>query len=234
MKLLVSLTNPIQVEGAEMTVNHHRHLPFLEQARRSNQGEILVHRRLKAILIIALPAIASPIRSRSQREHNTIGLALTIVRNAVYRTSLRSAISDTVDSFHRNEVFHLILLVASMPQEFGSVTMLLPEILSHLVQCVDPVTLFMDSCDGDLGLLLQEEQMGKRSNLTRHSRFGSLVSLKRSDGRVSVVSGQAALLDHMSALRKLDESKITSMRQVKPTTPDIWVLSHDPKEWRKQ
>lgn len=220
MKLLASLTNPIIIKGDDMTINHHRNLPLLEHARKSHQREILTRKRLKAILAIAVPAIATPTSSRSRRENNTIYWVLTLVRNAVYHTSVNVDISATIDAFHHNEVLHFIVLIASMPEEFKRPAKLLMELLSHLMKGVDPNALFADNSDTDLEVLLNRERRSQQPLSTRHSRFGTLVGLKRADGRIRAISGQAALLTIDNAIAKLDESKAIATRPSKLLNPD--------------
>lgn len=212
-----------------MTVNHHRNLPQLEHARISHQRELLTHKRLKAILAIAVPAIAKPRSSRSRHEDTIIYLVLTLIRNAIYHTA-NVDISATIDAVDRNEVLHLVLMMASMPQEFQKPAILLMDILSHLMNGVDPTALFVERSDTDLGLLLDRERRSQRSLSTRHSRFGTLVGLRRADGRVRAISGQTALLTNEKAIAKLDESKIVTTRPPKLLNPDPTVILHVPME----
>lgn len=211
-----------------MTINHHRNLPPLEQARKSHQREILTHNRLKAILAIAVPAIATPMSSRGRRENNTIYWVLTLVRNAVYHTSVNVDISATIDALHRNEVLHFIVLIASMLEDFERPAKLLMEFLSHLMKGVDPNALIADKSDSDLSFLLDRERRSQQSLSTRHSRFGTLVGLKRADGRIRAISGQNALSTNDNAIAKLDESKVITTRPPKLLKSDPMVVLRIP------
>lgn len=138
--------------------------------------------------------------------------------------SLNAAIS----AFHRNKVFGLLLTLSSSPAgEFDQEFINLPvmEVLFFLVKDLDHRVLIkrgksgpQTSTDGEyssaglqLTQLLKEERNLKKivvqNTSSRHSRFGSLLSIQTHNNVRLTVSGSQNLLDDGSALKKLDNRK---------------------------
>ncbi len=214
-----------------MTVNHHRHMPYLQDAQIGYKKEILHHEQakiLRTVVRIGLPSIALPLSERSNRDHGIIKLILYFVRNLAI-ISLPSHLqgtedenqvsrSATIEAFHYQDIFHLLLTIASgIKEDFDQEDMVILEVLYHVMKGVDPDKLFLSDAQhehrnaDDLEALLKKEAAMvrgyKRHAPTRHSRFGTMIWIKRGDGKVSTVSGQDALRDDARGLAKMDESK---------------------------
>ncbi|KAN0086534.1 Timeless domain containing protein [Elaphomyces granulatus] len=238
LEILVPLTWPVEVHS-QMTVNHHRHTPYLQQAQVLYKRGILSKNMLgilRAVIKIGLPSMAIPRSERTARDEGILKLMLYLFRNiAIISPSTRLAVegdeeetsrSATINAFHEQDVFALLLTMCSnIGDDFNLVDIIILEILFHLVKGVDVEKLFIDDgqCNvkrvDELGSLLQKESGLKREYAknapTRHGRFGTMVWVKRDDQKVSTVSGQDILKDdHWQAtLLKMDQSKKWSKPQ---------------------
>lgn len=231
VELLVPLTWPLEKSDLQMTVNHHRHIPYLQLAQVRYKRGILNHdtvKILRAAVRVALPSIALPMGERSSRDEGVIRLLLYFLRNVTMITPSQHlplegdenevSRSATIEAFHYQDIFALLLTIASnMGEDFNTQDVVLLELLFHLLKGVDIEKLFMDDVQLDAkktdelkNLLAKEAGMNRdyaRSAPTRHNRFGTMIWVKRDDARVSTVSGQDVLMDGQSTLQKMDKTK---------------------------
>lgn len=228
MELLVPLTWPIEKNDQQMTVNHHRHVPYLQLAQVSYKKSILEYEPAKILrnaVRVGLPSMALPAGERSTRDDGVIKLLLYFFRNlamiaqppnlpAEHEVS-RSA---TIEAFHNQDVLALLLTISSnVGEDFRTQDTVIMEILFHLLKGVDVQELFMDkaqaskkSADELQSLLITEKNMHRnyaKTAPTRHNRFGTMIWVKRDDARVSTVSGQEVLTNNQRTLLKMDQSK---------------------------
>ncbi|KAI9886911.1 MAG: Topoisomerase 1-associated factor 1 [Watsoniomyces obsoletus] len=231
LELLVPLTWPLDKSDDQMTVNHHRHMPYLQDAQIWYKQEILQHEQakiLRTVIRIGLPSMAVPLSERSNRDHGIIKLILYFIRNLaiislppnLQGTEDESQVSRaaTIEAFHYQDIFHLLLTIGSgIKEDFDQEDMVVLEILYHILKGVDPDRLFQSDHQkehrkaDELEALLKKEAAMVRSYTknrpTRHSRFGTMIWIKRGNDRVSTVCGQDVLRDDYRGLAKMDESK---------------------------
>ncbi|KAI9848481.1 MAG: Topoisomerase 1-associated factor 1, partial [Pleopsidium flavum] len=230
-ELLVPLTWPIEKNDLQMTVNHHRHTPYLLLAQVRYKRGILNHdtvKMLRAAVRIALPSIALPMSERSSRDDGIIKLLLYFLRNIAMISPPQHlpmegdenevSRSATIEAFHYQDIFALLLTISSnMGEDFNTQDIVVLELLFHLLKGVDVEKIFMDDAQLDVrktdelkGLLAKEAGLNReyaRNAPTRHNRFGTMIWVKRDDERVSTVSGQDVLMDGQSTLLKMDRTK---------------------------
>ena len=126
--------------------------------------------------------------------------------------------SATIQGFHQQDVFALLLTIASnMGEDFNTQDVVVLEILFYLMKGIDIEKLFMNEAQleakksSDLqGLMAKEAAMlrGYAKNApTRHNRFGTMIWVKRDDERMSSVSGQDILSNSQQTMTKMDQSK---------------------------
>lgn len=231
LELLVPLTWPIERNEMQMTVNHHRHVPYLQLAQTRYKRAIIQHDALilRTAVRIVLPSIALPQGERSSRDDGIIKLLVYFFRNIAMINAPQNlpiegdeseiSRSATVEAFHKQEVLALLLTIASnMGEDFNTEDTVILEVLFHLLKGVDVEKLFIDSEQLDpsntdeLKLLLKKEAGMHRNYAkhapTRHNRFGTMIWVKRDNARgVSAVSGQDVLTDNQQTLSKMDQSK---------------------------
>lgn len=230
VELLVPLTWPVEFHS-QMTVNHHRHTPYIQQVQVQYKRGILKYggsNLLRAVIRIALPSMAMPRSERESRDEGILKLMLYLLRNiAIITTNDRLAAegeeeetsrSATINAFQEQDAFALILTMCSnVGDDFNLQDVVLLEILFHLVKGVNVDKLFMDDDQrkvkrtDELGDLLRKESLVRREYAknapTRHGRFGTMIWVKRDDAKVSTVSGQDILRDDQTTLQKMDQSK---------------------------
>jgi replication fork protection complex subunit Tof1/Swi1 len=229
LELLVPLTWPLERVG-EMTVNHHRHTPYLQLAQLGYKRSIINFdgaRILHTAVRVALPSMAVAMKDRSSRDEGMIKLVLYFIRNIAmiappstvkYDGENEISRSATIDAFDYQDVLHLILaLSSSMGEDFNTQDVVVMEILFHLVKGVDLEKLFMNEKQLDnrkidelVSLRNQEAGMQRgyaRTAPSRHGRFGTMIWIKRDDEKMSTVSGQDALINGARSLEKMDKSK---------------------------
>ena len=236
LELLVPLTWPIEKNDNQMTVNHHRHIPYLQLAQTSYKRAILDHESsmtLRTTVRIGLPSIALPMDERSSRDEGIIKLLLYFLRNVAVICPPQNlpnegkegevSRSATIEAFHRQDVLALLLTISSnMGEDFNTQDTVVLEVLFHLLKGVDVEKLFMDmkqlnsKNDDELKSLLAQEAGMHRSYAknapTRHNRFGTMIWVKRDEaGKVSTVSGQDVLKDGQQTLSKMDQTKKWNM-----------------------
>lgn len=231
MELLVPLTWPIEKNDENMTVNHHRHVPYLQIARVSYKRAILEHEShkiLRTAVRVGLPSMALEIGNRTTRDEAIIKLLLYFFRNVAMITPPPNlpveekgneiSRSATIEAFHRQDVLALLLTISSnMGEDFKTQDTVILEILFHLLKGIDVEKLFMNKAQLDArstdelqSLLATEAGMHRdyaKKAPTRHNRFGTMIWVKRDDARVSTVSGQDVLSSKQRTLSKMDESK---------------------------
>ena len=232
LELLVPLTWPIDKNDTQMTVNHHRHVPYLLLAQTSYKRAILEHESenvLRTAVRIGLPSIALPMGERSSRDEGIIKILLYFFRNVTMISPPQNlpnegkegevSRSATIDALHRQDVLALLLTISSnMGEDFNTQDTVIMEVLFQLLKGVDVDKLFMDQKqlrnknDDELKSLLAQEAGMHRSYAknapTRHNRFGTMIWVKRDDaGKVSTVSGQDVLKDGQQTLTKMDQTK---------------------------
>ncbi|KAJ5366779.1 Timeless protein [Penicillium brevicompactum] len=230
LELLVPLTWPLEIHS-QMTVNHHRHTPYLLQAQVQYKRGILKAggaNLLRSAVRIALPSMAIPRSERESRDEGILKLMLYFLRNvAIISPNVRLAgegdeeetsRSATINAFQQQDAFALILTMCSnVGDDFNLQDIVLLEILFHLVKGVDVKKIFKDdepegtSYANDLAAILNKEKLERREHQkyapTRHSRFGTMIWVKRDDGKMSTVSGQRSLRDDQQTYEKMDQSK---------------------------
>lgn len=230
-EVMVPLTWPMERNKESMTINHHRHMPVLELAQVAYKrgiinfdGARILHTAIRA----ALPAVAMPIGDRTARDAGVIKLVLFFLRNMAMIApppnvkyegdETQVSRSATIDAFSYQDVFLFLLTIASnMGEEFRTEDTTVMEIIFHLVKRVDIENLFMNeqqlnkAKSSELSAMMNKEsnmlKAHNRKGPTRHNRFGTMIWVKRDDGKMSSLSGQDALADASSRNRKMDESK---------------------------
>ena len=224
------LTWPIEKNELQTTVNHHRHIPYLQLAQISYKREILEHESsiLRTAVRIGLPSIALPLGERGAREEGIIKLLLYFFRNLVMISAPQNlpvewneaevSRSATIQSFYQQDVFALLLTIASnIGEDFNTQDVVILELLFYLLKGIDIEKLFMNEAQleaqksSDLqGLIAKEAAMlrGYAENApTRHNRFGTMIWVKRDDERMSSVSGQDVLSNSQKTMSRMDQSK---------------------------
>ncbi|KAJ9259774.1 hypothetical protein DTO212C5_8577 [Paecilomyces variotii] len=230
LELLVPLTWPVEPHS-QMTVNHHRHMPYLQQVQIQYKRGLLDQSStgmLRAIIKLGLPSMAVPRSERTTRDEGILKLILYLFRNlatiapnprlAAEGEEEETSRSATINAFQAQDVFALLLTMCSnMGDDFNTQDVILLEILFHLIRGVNVEKLFMDDAQrkakrtDELSELLGKESSKKREYAknapTRHGRFGTMIWVKRDDAKVSTVSGQDTLKDGQTTLYKMDQTK---------------------------
>ncbi|KAL2256702.1 hypothetical protein VTK26DRAFT_1258 [Humicola hyalothermophila] len=230
-EVMVPLTWPIEKDREAMTVNHHRHMPVLQLAQVGYKRAIINFDAapiLSTAVRVALPAMALPVGERSARDQGIIKLILFFLRNIAMITpppgvkyegdETQISRSALIDAFSYQDIFLTLLTIASnMGGDFRNEDVIVAEIIFHIVKRVDPGKLFVSEkkldkirADELAAAMSKEAAMLRSYNKkapTRHSRFGTMIWVKRESGKVSTVSGQDALLDPATRLRKMDSTK---------------------------
>ncbi|KAK7749760.1 Topoisomerase 1-associated factor 1 [Cytospora paraplurivora] len=230
-ELLAPLTWPIEKNRETMTINHHRHVPVLELAQLKYKRDLINFdgaQLLHTAVRIALPSMAMPIGDRTQRDTGIIKLVLYFLRNMAIIApppglkfdgdESQISRSATIDAFAYQDIFLTLLTLASnMGEDFKTEDVIVMEIIFHLIKRVDVKKLFLNEQElrkvktDELAAAMKKEASMLRSYNrkapTRHSRFGTMLWVQKSDGKVSSLSGQGALADVASRERTMDESK---------------------------
>ncbi|CAK1360471.1 unnamed protein product [Cercospora beticola] len=231
LELLVPLTWPLQLDEEKATVNHHRHVPYLQLAQVGYKRAVLQFedaKVLRTVVRTALPAMATTRRERSKRDEGIIKLMMYFFRNMAMITQPQHLPSQgdendisrsaTIEAFQEQDVFNVLLTVGSgTGDEFQEQDVILLEVLFHLLKGVDARKLFMKREQvnteetTELKNLLQKEKAMldsyKRHAPTRHNRFGTMIWVKREDEKLSTVSGQTSMTNETDTLRHMDASK---------------------------
>ena len=228
-EVMVPLTWPMERDKERMTVNHHRHMPVLELAQVAYKRAIINFdgaRILHTAVRSALPSIAMPIGERTQRDQGIIKLMLFFLRNIaaiapppnVKYDGDESQISRsaTIDAFSYQDIFHVLLTLGSnMGEDFRTEDTVVMEVIYHLVKQVKIDQMFMSEKQqhrakaDELSELMYKERamLNSYHRSTRHNRFGTMIWVKRDDGKMSTLHGQDALVDAAARQRKMDNTK---------------------------
>ncbi|KAF4343065.1 replication fork protection complex subunit Tof1 Swi1 [Fusarium beomiforme] len=230
-ELMVPLTWPMVRDRERMTINHHRHMPVLELAQVGYKRAIINYdgaRVLHTAVRVALSSMAIPIGDRTQRDQGIIKLVLFFLRNIAMiepppdikyeGDESQISRSATIDAFSYQDIFLVLLTLASnMGEDFRTEDTTVMEIIYHLVKQVDIEKLFMNEQQlskakaGELANMMNKEssmlKAYNRKGPTRHNRFGTMIWVKRDDGKMSSLSGQDALADASMRNQKMDSSK---------------------------
>lgn len=214
-----------------MTVNHHRHMPYLQQAQVHYKRGLISKASvglLRTIIKIGLPSMAVARSERTTRDEGILKLMLYLLRNVTIIApdsrlvaegeEEETSRSTTIDAFQEQDVFALLLtLCSNVGDDFNMQDVVLLEILFHMVKGVNLEKMFMydeqrkEKRTDELGGLLQKESSLRREYAknapTRHGRFGTMIWVKRDDAKVSTVSGQDVLKDGQATLHKMDQTK---------------------------
>lgn len=256
LQLLVPLTWPAELDDDKTTVNHHRHLPYLQLAQVGYKRAVLQYEHaaiLRTAVRIALPGMAVTRRERSKRDEGIIKLVLYLFRNLAMITQPQMLPSQgdendvsrsaTIEEFAKQDVFVLLLTVGSgANDEFQDQDVVLLEILFHLLKGVDAKKLFMQQPEiqhkeaDELRALMQKEKaMHKTYNRhapSRHNRFGTMLWVKRDDDKLSTLTGQASIVDGDATLHMMDQSK--KFNKPKTRGKKAAVVANDTTEFAEQ
>lgn len=230
LELLVPLTWPLEHE--EMTLNHHRHTPYILQSQVKYKAAVLHWDHtavLRQAIRTALPALAMKREERSQRDESIIKLMLYFIRNiAAIRQvpnlpsqGLESEVarSATIETFRSQDVFALLLTMCSnMGEDYNLMDVVILEIIFNLVKGVDVDKLWMDQVQrkktaiNDLRETLSVEKSmhteAKKKEWSRHGRFGTMIWIRGEDNQqLKAVSGQDNLKSHKTAMFNVDNNK---------------------------
>ncbi|KAH0845375.1 Topoisomerase 1-associated factor 1 [Fonsecaea pedrosoi] len=250
LEVLVPLTWPLETAG-EMTVNHHRHTPYIQQAQVVYKAAVLgcdTSNILRQVVRIGLPSIAVARDERTSRDEGILKLMLYFFRNiAVIQQipnlpsqGLDSEVSRsaTIEAFRDQDVFALLLTICSnMGDDFNLQDVIVLDILFNLIKGVDPRRLWMTQQERksqgitDLGAALAVEESknrdAKKHQWSRHGRFGTMIWVKREGEKMSAVSGQDNLRNDQQALLNMDKSKKWNKPQQKRRDIDHTIHDFD-------
>ncbi|KAK3684782.1 timeless protein-domain-containing protein [Podospora appendiculata] len=231
-EIIVPLTWVIEKDKDAMTVNHHRHMPVLQLAQLGYKRAIINFDGapiLNTAVRVALPSMAMPIGERTARDNGIIKLVLFFIRNMAVIVpppdikyegdESQISRSATIDAFSYQDIFATLLMISSnMGEDFRNEDTVVMEIIFHLVKRVDSSKLFVTQKDlhkakaDELSAAMSKEAAMLRSHNknapTRHSRFGTMIWVKRDNGKMATVTGQDALMDAATRERKMDNSKV--------------------------
>ncbi|KAG9235276.1 timeless protein-domain-containing protein [Amylocarpus encephaloides] len=231
LELLVPLTWPLENDAEEMSVNHHRHMPYLQIAQLGYKRSIVNFdgaRIFHTAIRTALPSMAEHMAERSTRDEGIIKLLLYFLRNIAMIApppnvryegdEAEISRSATIDAFDYQDVFQLLLtLSSSMGEDFNTQDVVVMDVIFHLIKGVDGTKLFMDEKKADdnkthelMRLRKKEAAMLRSYQMhapTRHNRFGAMAWIQRDDAKRTTISGQSAVTDSTRGLAKMDSTK---------------------------
>ena len=237
-----------------MTINHHRHIPYLQLAQINYKRSVIHFDRapiLRAAVRVALPSMALPRNEREPRDEGIIRLALYFIRNIVTISPSQNPSADsegedsdisrsaTISAFHEQDIFQLLLSVSSsMGEEFGVQDVVVLEILFHLLKGIDAEKMFMEDKQlasaetNELRNLMSKEKAMlagyARHAPTRHNRFGSMIWVKQGEKgneRISTVVGQDVLGNFQKSLMKMDKTKKWNKPKRRPVLDETHVAN---------
>jgi replication fork protection complex subunit Tof1/Swi1 len=250
LEVLVPLTWPLEM-GGEMTANHHRHIPYLQQSQVIYKAAVLgcdTSSILRQVVRIGLPSVAVAKEARTNREEGILKLMLYFFRNiAVIQQvpnlpsqGLDSEVSRsaTIEAFRNQDVFALLLTICSnMGEDFNLQDVIVLDIIFNLIKGVDPKKLWMteeermgqgiSELSTALALEAMEANDAKKNQSTRHGRFGTMLWVKREGQNMVAVSGQDNLKDDDKAFFNIDKSKKWNKPQQKRRDLDHTIHDFD-------
>jgi len=233
VELLVPLTWPFEIskDKEEVTENHYRHGPYIQLAQVGYKRAVLHFDRdriLQTAVKVALPSMAVALRERTPRDEGIIRIALYFIRNIAMIAPPSSVPMDideaevsrstTIDTFHEQDIFQVILSIASsIGEDFVTQDIIILEILFFLLKGIDAEKLFMEDKKlsstnaEELKALIQKEKSMlagyARHAPTRHNRFGTMIWVKRDNEKVTTISGQDVLGKAQASMQKMDQTK---------------------------
>lgn len=214
-----------------MTLNHHRHTPYIQQAQVIYKAGILgwdTCSILRQIVRIGLPSIAMAREDRTNRDEGIMKLVLYFLRNITVISQIPNLPSQgldnevsrsaTIEAFRQQDVFALLLTMCSnMGEDFNLQDVIILEILFNLVKGVDVKKIWMTEDQRKTqnvselkDVLSQETSLRrdyKKTAPTRHGRFGTMIWIKRDQDKMSTVSGQDNLRAGDQVLLNMDKTK---------------------------
>ena len=215
----------------KLTPHHLHNLPYLQSAQASYKEAILQQgdaKILRKVARVGLPAVAQPQSERSSVEDSIIKVILYLFRNVamIKRPDHFEANEDdaeisrsaTIDAFHYQDIFTLLLTIGSgVNDDFSTHDAELLDVVFHLVKGVDVERLFMEkeefvsaNTQELRGLIGKERSMHRgyqRTATSRHNRFGTMMWMKRDNGKMTTVMGHTAATDEQTVLHEMDKSK---------------------------
>ncbi|KAL9083842.1 MAG: hypothetical protein Q9159_005567 [Coniocarpon cinnabarinum] len=228
--LLMQLTWPVDRNESSTTQNLLFHKPYVQTAQASYKQAILRHhgKILRKAGRAGLPAIAQPQRERSAIDESIINVVLYLFRNVAMirkpdhvsdeEDDSEISRSATIEAYHDQDTFDLLLAIGSgIGDEFQHHDLELLDVLFHLVKGIGVDRLFMDkehlvsSNTRELQSLIGKERnmhlVYNRHAPSRHNRFGTMVWMKRDNGKMSTLMGQTATTNDESTLQDIDNAK---------------------------
>ncbi|KAL5604133.1 uncharacterized protein BROUX77_004319 [Berkeleyomyces rouxiae] len=226
-ELAVLLTWPLERDVETTTVNHYTHIPALQIAHVQYKNKLLDPSMnfLQGAIKIQLAAMAKDMRDRSPKDEGKIKMTLYLLRNMTQilppvdfpqmHEKASEQRNELIEQFAAQKVFPYLLTIASnIGDDFRNEDTLLLEILFHLIKRIDPKVLFMPRAQqvAEIGnnmedMIAREKSQIQRNLPSRHSRFGTMVWMARSDGKMTPLAGQDALISAEVRQQKLDASK---------------------------
>lgn len=251
LDLLNTLTWPIERKEETMTINVHRHLPYIRLAQVEYKRAILHCETadiLRTAISIAIPAITTPKSDRTPRDESIIGVVLYFLRNVAIISQPQDLPSqaddndinrtETIHAFQQQNVLQLLLTVASgVTDEYPMHDIVLLDILFQLLKGIDPKALFknekqlQDARDDEFKALLDKEKAMNasftRNAPSRHQRFGGMYWVKRPDEKVSTLSGQNVIFDEQKTMYQMDKSKLWNKPKGRKKNTEVYDENND-------
>ncbi|KAG8903574.1 Topoisomerase 1-associated factor 1 [Tulasnella sp. 403] len=277
--LITAMTWPIDVaeelKELDDEIDQTTDYSTLLEAHRSYKAAMLRPDVILALFSIALPALAKGKRERTERDGQIINLVLHCLRNLAFikdpppnahasgeQAEYASLQSKLINTFKDTAILDSLLTFASNSDDpmFNPWNNLILEIMYLLFRGVKPSSLILDQqtkAKQDLRNLLDAEAKVKRdggkSRPTRHSRFGTTISVK-SDIRmerpkitekdnVRLLFVAQWFLEFFLAIRTHEGEATWNFLIVKQVVEEEWVKwvlrrlrdaeSEKPKQWRE-
>lgn len=228
VEILAPLLWPIVLNRDTSTNNQARHAPYLTNYQAQAKKALLGHPGvLRAIVRTALPSIALSEKDRTPRDEGIINLVLYVFRNLAAIGCCDSVSkSKTFLAFEQEQVLDLLLTIAGNVFEgFSTQDTVVIDLLYHLLCGIDVHAILSENVGPELENLLECERLqnsiNSRKAVTRHNRFGTMISVVAADVRLTVPS-QKALLSKEYSLQKIDSSK--KWNKSRPRHPDVDVI----------
>lgn len=220
VEILVPITWPLELNADSDDIKI-RQCPNLRLALREYKSAILFDSQsavLGNVLKVAYPSFAVPKHERSDRDNGIVRLVLYLLRNlaAIDGDARRS---ETILAFAEASALDLLCTLASgIGDDFTSEDVVVLDILYQLFRGVDPATVFdltrtsNATAVAELADLLSKEKEMHRNNKskahTRHTRFGTAVSIVKDERRYTIPSQSGVLADPLgNRLSVLDAAK---------------------------
>lgn len=220
LDLLIPLTRPIYTTPPSRTA----YAATMNRVQRRYKRAILTHPQhnvLTATFRLALGSMQKQPKERTPDDEWTIALPLLLIRNLLSIDDDGGEAEDlgradtVLELARQNALEFLTVIAAGLDNNFRHHETMLLECLYHLLQNVDADRLFSplsetEKLNHDLGEMLKVEKAmnSARFQPTRHSRFGTLISLRTSENTKMSVSGQRGIAgDAVQTMQYVDEQK---------------------------